>query len=552
MVSPFPREPRCPTSISRGITRWMTKRERENQDEFTEEVKSTLKIIVNGLKWVVLIAVILSALVYLIKPGLFNPPQRGYLLVYANERRGNLYINEKLRLGTSLNTPIKLLSGKYRITYNKDGYESTPPHIDVNIKDQDTSKVAFMLLRVKKDEKALVKINAIHQDAKVFVENSFYGRLKDNKKLYLSPGKHRIALKKDKYTASPPHVDLTLSAGDSVNLRFDFISRSAARSRNGTEDNIGLVEVTSNIADANIIFNGEDSGYRTDYIFYKVPFGEHGVTVRKEGYVVVPSQKRFRLTELNPHHRLHFKLRKADIAVSIKTTPIPGPIYIDGKEMGTGSWKGRLAPGKYQVRFGPIEQFQTPESQTIEIGENLKSNFSFSYVPLFNISFSPEWIRPKNNSGRIQIGYLDEDRNFNSDPSNAPEILKPETFTELVWVLGYAFAYRNPPLNDAIVFTFDIPESINLKNNMWLKMWGYRTDEKYPLQFTNVSEINISINNRIIQEDYTPKFSIEEAGEKNFEKFRINNLLQRGKNRLLISTSSVNTTYFALWKILIE
>ena len=87
---------------------------------------------------------------------------------------------------------------------------------------------------------------------------------------------------------------------------------------------------------------------------------------------------------------------------------------------------------------------------------------------------------------------------------------------------------------------------------MWLKMWGYRTDEKYPLQFTNVSEINISINNRFIQEDYTPRFSIEEAGEKNFEKFRINNLLYHGKNRLLISTSTVNTTYFALWKIAIE
>ncbi len=62
-----------------------------------------------------------------------------------------------------------------------------------------------------------------------------------------------------------------------------------------------------------------------------------------------------------------------------------------------------------------------------------------------------------------QIGYLDEDRNFHSDPSNAPEILKLEPINEQVWVLGYAFAYRNPPLNDAIVFTFDLPKSINLK-----------------------------------------------------------------------------------------
>ena len=83
-------------------------------------------------------------------------------------------------------------------------------------------------------------------------------------------------------------------------------------------------------------------------------------------------------------------------------------------------------------------------------------------------------------------------------------------------------------------------------------MWGYQTDEKYPLEFTGISEINITINNRIIQEDYTPKYPIEEASENKFEKFRINNLLRRGKNKLLISTSTVNTTYFALWKIAIE
>jgi hypothetical protein len=535
-----------------GEIRWMTRRERESQDEFTEEIHSRFRVLLNAAKWVVLILISLTAFIYIVKPDLFNPPERGYLLVFANERRGNLYINENLRLGASLNTPIKLLAGKYKITYNKDGFESAPSMLEVDIKKNDTVKVAFVLLRMKRDEKALVKIHALHPDAKVFVDNSFYGTLKDNKILYLSPGKHRIALKKDRYGAVPPHVDMNVSAGDSVNVRFDFVSRSIARTRGSGEENIGMVEITSNIADAKIIVDGEDSGQRTDYIFYKIPFGEHIVTVRKEGYVVEPAQKRVRLTEINPHHQLHFTLRKAEIAVSLKTTPIGGDIYLDGNIIGKGEWKGRLAPGKYKVRFGSVDLYQTPESSTIEIGENLKSNYIFNYIPVFHISFSPQWIRPRNDAGSIQIGYLDEDRKFNPDPSNAPEILKPEEFSEKVWVLGYAFAYRNPPLNDAILFTFDVPESINLKNNMWLKMWGYRTDDKYPLQFTNVSEINISVNNRIIQEDYTSKYSIEEAGEQKFERFRINNLLRHGKNRLLISTGSVNTTYFALWKISIE
>jgi len=534
-----------------GETQWMTKEERERQDEFTEEVNSGFKKILHGSKWVLLAILILAAIIYFFKPDLFNPPQRGYLQVFANERQGNLYINENLRLGSSLNTPIKLLTGKYRITYHKDGFESAPEFVDINIKNQDTTNIAFIMLRVKRDEKAIVRINAIHQDAKVFVENSFYGTLKNNKSLYLPPGKHRIALKKDRYVATPSYVDLNLSAGDSINISFNFVSRSTAQSRNDG-DNIGLVEITSNITDARIFVDGEDSGHRTDYIFHKVSFGEHIVTVRKDGDVVEPPQKLVRRTKLNPHHRLKFTLRKADIAILLKTTPVKGKILLDGNHVGTGEWKGPLAPGKYRVRLGPVNPFQTPEPSTIEIGENFPTKYIFTYLPVFNIAFTPEWIRPRNEMGSIQIGYLDEDRNFHSDPMNAPEILKPETINKQVWILGYAFAYRNPPLNDAIVFTFDIPESTNLKNNMWLKMWGYQTDDKYPLQFTSVSEINISINNRIIQEDYTPKYSIEEASETKFEKFRINNLLRRGKNRLLISTSAINTTYFALWKIAIE
>ena len=318
------------------------------------------------------------------------------------------------------------------------------------------------------------------------------------------------------------------------------------------EEPIGLVEITANVPDAKIIVDGKDSGQRTDYIFHKVPFGEHVVAVEKEGYVAVPQNKRVRITEINPDHHLRFTLRRSELEISLKTTPVRGKIYLDGEAVGEGEWRGELPPGKYHVRFGNVDYYQAPEAQQIEVGENHPSDFTFTYDPRFFVTFSPEGIRPKNEMGSIQIGYLDEDRQFHSDPNNAPEISSPEPLNKQVWILGYAFAYRNPPLNDALSISFDVPASVNLKNNMWLKMWGYRTDEKYPLQFTSVSEINIKINNRAIQEEYRPRFAIEEASEENFERFRINNLLRHGRNLLQISTTSVNTTYFALWKIGIE
>ena len=220
--------------------------------------------------------------------------------------------------------------------------------------------------------------------------------------------------------------------------------------------------------------------------------------------------------------------------------------------MASGNWKGGLAPGSYRLRFGDVESYHTPKSQTIEIKEGNSNSFTFKYQPTFTLTFSPLGLSPTNATGNIQMGYVDEDGVFHSDPTNGPEIIRSEEFGEKVWLLAYAFAYRNPPENDAIVFTFNVPSTIDLSQNLWLKMWGYKTDDNYPMEFNDIHEIRIAINNRMIQKDYTPRYSIEEANESKFERFRINNLIRHGSNRMQISTGPVNTTYFALWKITIE
>jgi len=229
-----------------------------------------------------------------------------------------------------------------------------------------------------------------------------------------------------------------------------------------------------------------------------------------------------------------------------------GKIYLDEKEIGSGSWKGELKPGNYKLRFGDINSYYTPEPTTIRVDEGKVTSFTYTYSPYFSIVFSPIGISPKKETGSIQLGWVNEDNEFHSDPNNAPEILIPEQLGKKAWVLGYAFAYRNPPENDAIVFSFNLPANIDLKNNIWLKMWGYRTDENYPMEFTSVNEIRIIVNNRMIQKDYTLRYSIDESGESQYERFRINNLLQPGKNTIQISTGPLNTTYFALWKIAVE
>jgi hypothetical protein len=534
-----------------GERQWLTLKEYETQDEFTIEIIPIGRRIFSVFKWVAPIIILLAAATYFFSPDIVKPTLRGYLQVESNESRGQLYIDHKLKLGLTLDEPIRLSGGNYRISYRKAGFESSPPFHSIQINKTDTTHIFFSLTPLKSEDIAIINLRSSFSDAKVFVENNFHGLAKDNSRMILKPGKYQIFLKKENYTAVPPSAEVTLSKGDSINLSFTFADRSVSRQRD-SDDNHGLIEVTSNLQGTKIYMDGKYTGYNTDYIFNKIPFGKHVISLKREGYVIEPNEKSVSLTRLNSHQYANFSVKKASLDVSMKTIPVKGKIYLDGKELASGNWQGGLAPGSYRLRFGDVDSYHTPKSETIEIKEGNSNSFTFIYRPTFTLTFSPLGLLPTNATGNIQMGYVDEDEVFYSDPTNGPEIIKSEELGEKVWMLAYAFAYRNPPENDAIVFTFNVPASIDLSQNLWLKMWGYKTDENYPMEFNDIHEIRIAINNRMIQKDYTPRYSIEEATESKFERFRINNLIRHGTNRLQISTGPVNTTYFALWKIAIE
>jgi hypothetical protein len=535
-----------------GERRWLTDEEFENQDEFTLEVVPFSKNILTFAKWAVPILLVIIAATYYFTFDLVKPTIRGFVQVESNVSRGQLYIDHKLKLGLSLNEPIRLPEGTYHISYRKAGFVSSPPFHTLQISTSDTAQIFFSLSPIKGEDIAIINLRSTHDDAKVFVENNYYGLAKDNTKMILKPGKYEIALKKENYAAIPPSTEVTLSTGDSINLSFSFTDRSISRQRNGSDDEHGLIEVTSNLIGTKIFMDGKDTGYTTDHIFNKIPFGRHVISLQKDGYIIEPKEKSVRLTKLNAHQYAHFNLKRASLDVELKTAPVKGKIFLDGKELAIGNWQGGLAPGKYNLRFGNVDSYHTPNSVTIEVAEGKTNAYTFTYKPTFSLTFSPLGLLPKNATGNIQLGYVNEDDVFFSDPTNGPEIIKSEELAEKVWSLAYAFAYRNPPENDAIVFTFNVPSSIDLSQNLWLKMWGYKTEENYPMEFNDIQEIRISINNRMIQKDYTPRYSIDQASESKFERFRINNLLRPGTNRLQISTGPVNTTYFALWKISIE
>ena len=534
-----------------GQKRWMTQAEFDQQEEFTDEVIPLSRRILRFAAFF-LVAVTLITVGYLVmRPYYFEDTPKGFLLVETNEPHGRLYVNQSLKIGYSPTRPLSLPPGEYEITYTKPGFAAISPSQSVSVSQGDTARVFFRMEKRDNSVSAVLRLDSSFPDAKVFVGNDFHGFAKDNTQMILTPGTYRIALKKENYSALPAFIDVTLAPNKPVDLKFDFVPLSGIRNRDTGSKN-GLLEISSNIPDAVIFMDGKDTGFITDYVFSKLPFGDYVVSVKKEGFLSDPLSKEIHLSSQNSHQAHHFILTRTDIKISLKTIPVEGKIFLDGKELGRGEWRGALPPGKYKVSFGAVDYYKVPDPQFIEIKNGSDATYEFKYTSQFSLTFTSERIYPRNEAGNIQLGYLDEDQVFHSDPGNAPEIRKVNELDDAVWMLGYAFAYRNPPLNDAIVFTFNIPATVELKDNIWLKVWGYQTDEKYPLEFTGISRINIMINNRSIQQDYSPSYMLSAAGEKRFEQFRINNLLRHGKNRLQISTSPLNTIFFALWKVTIE
>ncbi len=533
-----------------GETRWMTEEEYLAQDEFTIEVKTTRQKIMIGAAWSLAALIVIGAL-YWLNATFGAQAQKGYLIIESNEQRGQLYINENQVVGFNPGSVISLDPGKYKINFHMADRVSEPKFQIVSITRGDTVHSWFELKPLDTSRKAVVRIASNFDDAKIFVDGEFLGIVRNFDRLLLEPGKHKIMLQKENYETNPPIQNILLKEGDTLQLQFRHLPKSDGKQR-ATQVTHALLEVSSNIRGAKIFLDGRDTGFETDHILNRVPAGKHIVSVQKTGYRVYPREKEVDIRGRNQIEKINFKLSRINVPVRITTRPVNGTIYIDGREIGNGDWSGNLTLGEHKVQFGNVNFYTPPEAQTINISEEGATEFVFLYKNAFSIKFSTNGIAPASIIGAIQLGYLIEDRRFYIDPSNGPEIVIDSNFRQRVWKLGSAFAYRNPPEGDAILLSFMIPQQVPINANIKLKIWGYRSDEPYPLALKKISRVRIRVNDSVVRDNHTPRYSLSEAGPTVYEQFTIGDLLKYGKNSVEIGVTSENTLFYIIEKVAVE
>ncbi|HQU73651.1 MAG TPA: PEGA domain-containing protein, partial [Calditrichia bacterium] len=169
----------------------------------------------------------------------------------------------------------------------------------------------FFLTRSEAPSAALM-IQANVRGAWVFVDEAKRGYADFNRMINnITPGEHRISVRKPGFLVSPPYIDINVAGDTLLELNFNLQPIS--------NDKQGFLSISSNFEDAKVFVNDEFQGMVAEVPLITLPEGEHSIVLEREGYVTAP---RIRTVQVNAGDTaaVNFTLTPAVAAASSSTT----------------------------------------------------------------------------------------------------------------------------------------------------------------------------------------------------------------------------------------
>lgn len=537
-----------------GETRWLNQEEFASQDEFIEEVESPARILLRRILGVTAVLIVAALAWFIYQSQQNNDQDRAHLIVNTNQSKGLLYIDKNLAVSFNSGKPYPVSAGEHEISMFSEGYTTIPKVHRVKISKGDTLQISFAFMKKQYAESGVVNIKASVSSAEIILDGEFEGTVERQNRLIVSPGNHTLSLQKSGYICKPRQHIFKINSGDTVNLTFSMNPVKNLRSRKIYQQavNMGLIEVRSNIKNADIYLDGQKTEFQTDYVLQGVPYGQHIIKVRKKDHKTYPDERVVKLDKNNKRSSVDFTLSSTVRRISIQTSPVKGTIYIDGKAMGEGLVRVPIPLGQHTIDFSDVPHYHKPAAKSFRVSDSSPDKLIFNYRTNFAVQFSTAGATQVNQKGSLNSGYLLGDDSFRLSRKAGPEIIRDKAAGISYWKMGYAFPYRNPSGRDALEFNFYVPENVDLSQPVYLKIWAYQTKDFYPLVIKGVSAYSIEINRTKFRKEVKPKYAFSKRSEKNFDRFQINDQIHPGYNRIGIATTKSSSAHLALWKIKID
>ncbi|HEM49519.1 MAG TPA: PEGA domain-containing protein, partial [Caldithrix sp.] len=387
-----------------GEFRWMTKEEAENQDEFYEEDPSLLQT------WLVRLSIAAGFLITFSLIWTFfiagKSEPKGYLLIKGGSDKGSLYVDKNLAAGFKLNTPYPITVGEHSISFIRNGYVTVPSQQQIFVEQDDTISVHFDFLEQITATMGFIKVRSGSVDSRIYIDNDFSGNISGRDIIAVKPGQHSIRLDADGYIAHPIEQQVEIGVQDTIELVFSMHPKKSNRAEeyDHADAKLGLIEVRSNVKNADIYINGEKTDFRTDYVLQKMEYGQYAIAVKKQGYQTYPEEKVVKVNRENTWSIVNFTLSSTTTMVTLRTYPVKGEIFINGKPVGTGEFSGSLPLGEHEISFGDVPFYDKPATQNITITHERENAYTFNYITSLNIVFNHNKIVSSGLSGRILQG----------------------------------------------------------------------------------------------------------------------------------------------------
>ena len=366
----------------------------------------------------------------------------------------SIFINDKAINKTTPFITDKLKSGEYKITINKDFYNSSTESFVIG--NGDTTEVNLIM---QANFGYANIISKPENGASISLDGKTINKSTPFKTDKLIAGEHTVTVKKDMYKPSTKTFTVGNGKTTDVNVNMDA--------------NFGSLKITSiPESGAKITLDQVPLNKTTPHNIEQLISGEHTISIRKNWYE--PKRQTFTITD-NENKKLEIQLIPTFGEVTITTEP-NADIYIDNNKVANGKHNCRLIAGVHTIE-AKKEKHHTAKQ---------KIDLQIEKTEIINLI--PE---PKQGILKIQTTPFDAEITLNGKAYGTT----PKTIRKLL-IGEYTVKLEKPGYGT-------ITEIIEVKENEELKMKKILDDKVFVLITSNPKNAQIFINGQEVGN--TPK-----------------------------------------------
>lgn len=476
----------------------------------------------------------------------------GRVLVKSNVTSGRVYMDGDQFLGYTGKVISRIPPGIHRFLVRKHGYQALPAVKSVTIRTDSLTEIYFDLKPTAAEVTGYLRVGAEEPHSQLFVDNRNFGEIINEMVIPLKEGNHKVSIRKRGFLSIPGERIIRITPGDTSLFVVEqtlISSRGRSSSNAPRPRGVGSLSVNTNVPGARIFLDGRDTGKETDYVFPRLSFGSHEIWVLKDGYTSSPQIRTITLSRQKPNLETNFHLSKNFSKVSISLSPQNAPLFIDGKSVGSGSYEGNLSMGTHTLSFGSLTGYKTPRPRKIQVTGKDPLQLKINYFPDVHIR------AVVGNTGNLQIencvlrtGFNFSQGGFSPSHERGPTVVFNEAIQNYAWKLGFAFPYKNPHGNHALLLTFKLPNNLSSQQKFNLTISAASSRQKYPFALSDNVKIKVKLNGTVLNYFYPSKY-IEESHQLDTQTWDITGAVKPGRNTLEISTTDKNRNYYFIKKI---